>query len=253
MTNSEKYRFNDFTLDHYKEIIVEIKKNHDVISFEEADLNSKSACILRHDIDFSVQNSVKMAELENASGVRSTFFVHIHSEFYNALEKTSVEGINEIIRLGHDIGIHFDVHHHNISTKNELVEKLSFEKSVFSNYFDKKVNSFSFHNTNKWILDQKDDEYAGLKNVYSSFFLNNFSYCSDSNGYWHFDRIIDHVRKNKGNNLQLLTHPLWWGTDVESPRDKIRNYLENYKNEAYENYSMTLANGGRLNIDWNEV
>src|SRR5438270_10965132 len=55
---------------------------------------------LRHDIDFAPSYSLELAELEHAAGVRSTFFVLVDGQFYNALEREVVRQIRQIELLG---------------------------------------------------------------------------------------------------------------------------------------------------------
>src|SRR5205807_7382332 len=64
---------------------------------------------LRHDIDFAPSYSLEMAKLENAAGIRSTFFVLVDGQFYNPLQPDIISQIRQIHSLGHEIGLHFAV------------------------------------------------------------------------------------------------------------------------------------------------
>ena len=49
--------------------------------------------IWRHDIDMSVHRAYSLAKLERGLGVKSTFFILPHSEFYNFfIEKNYIYG-----------------------------------------------------------------------------------------------------------------------------------------------------------------
>ena len=52
--------------------------------------------ILRHDIDYSLDKAVALAELERELGVSSTYFVLLTSEFYNLLSKDNLSKISKI-------------------------------------------------------------------------------------------------------------------------------------------------------------
>lgn len=65
--------------------------------------------IIRHDVDMDLQEAVKMAEIENEIGIRSTFFVLLTSEYYNLLSGKNTNSVKKILELGHEIGLHFDI------------------------------------------------------------------------------------------------------------------------------------------------
>ena len=49
-----------------------------------------------------------MARIDHQHGVKSTFFFLLSSE-YNIFERDQAAVINEVIKLGHDLGLHYDV------------------------------------------------------------------------------------------------------------------------------------------------
>ena len=72
-----------FTYDAYENLISKLQKHgyqfasyYDYKSFEKS-------VIMRHDIDYSLQKSVELAEFENQLGIQSTYFILISSPFYN--------------------------------------------------------------------------------------------------------------------------------------------------------------------------
>ena len=119
--NSTKYNFKDFTLNHYKEILSSLKTSHEFISFDAVINSSKNFVLNRHDVDYSVENALKIAQIENKFDAKSTYFIMLHSEFYSFLEKKNLVLIKEINRLGHDIGLHFDSQFYNIKDKNSVL------------------------------------------------------------------------------------------------------------------------------------
>jgi len=64
--------------------------------------------ILRHDIDNSLSQAVRLAELEAEEGVRSTWFVLLRTDFYNPASRAGAEALRYIRSLGHEVGLHFD-------------------------------------------------------------------------------------------------------------------------------------------------
>jgi hypothetical protein len=247
MDNSEKYHFNDFTQSHYIEILKLAKQNYLFANYE--NFKEKEAFLIwRHDVDFSMEYAIELAKIENDLNIKSTYFLHIHSEFYNLLEYRSKKQIKQLINLGHDIGVHFDTHYYNIRSKDEIEKHLSYEKNLFIRFFEKVPVAFSFHNTNEFIISCQDEYYAELKNTYAKVFQSEIGYCSDSNGYWRFDRLYDVIKSKKYKKLQVLTHPEWWQEEVRSPKERVLNILEQRKAFTNTFYDNLMIEMGRENI-----
>ena len=247
--NSKKYKFDDFTIQHYKELIYASKQNH-LFSFYH-DFDEDRPCVFwRHDIDFSPQRALRLAKIENDIQVKSTYFIHLNSEFYNVLENSITKIIRQIINLGHEIGVHFDVKYHRISNEESIETKLYFDKKILEDIFDIKIKSFSFHNTNAFTLNCKKTQYGGLINVYSDFFIKQMKYCSDSNGYWRYERMMNVIKESQSEHLHLLTHPEWWTEDVMSPWEKIQRCCHGRADANLRYYQELLKSLNNKNIDW---
>lgn len=249
MTNKEKYYFADFTQNHYCEILQLAKHNYAFANYENFK-NKKSFIIWRHDVDFSMEYALELAKIEKSLNIESTYFLYLHSEFYNLFELRSIEIINKISKLGHNIGIHFDAHYYNIKSKKDINKYLYFEKKIFNELFNIIPKAFSFHNTNDFIMSCQDKKYVGLKNTYAKIFQTEIGYCSDSNGYWHFDRLYDVIKSKKYKKLQVLTHPTWWQEEIRSPRERIFKIIMDRKTYMYKSYEKVLHETDRMNIDW---
>ncbi len=248
--NSELYRFSDFTLSHYKEILSLLQQRHYHFASYDNFNKADRFVLLRHDIDFSPQRAFKMAELESELETPSTYFIHIHSEYYNSLEKEIYLIIQNILSLGHQIGIHFDSHFYNIQTEKDIHLRLHQESVLFAEFFKVNVKCFSFHNTNPFILSCQNDTYAGLVNSYSSYFQKELAYCSDSNGHWRYKRMYDMIRDENPERLQLLIHPEWWQETVMSPWQKIKRAVYGRADKNLSDYLQLLKSYNNRNIDW---
>ena len=211
MKNIDKYRFKDFTISNYQKIIQTAKRNNFQFSFFYEPYSSGAKHLLwRHDVEFSPFIALKMAEIEVEEGVKATYFFQLHGEFYNVLEKEISEIVYKIKALGHDIGIHFDSHYFDVTNEEDLEKYLTLDTQYFNSIFEIDIKVFSFHNTNSFILSCEKENYAGLINVYSRFFKDNFSYCADSTGYWRYERLVDVLNDSNGQKLQVLTHDAMW-------------------------------------------
>lgn len=249
--NSIQYNFSDFTHNHYTQLLLEAKKEYEFIEFSSNEINKDKKIILcRHDVDLSIHEALNMAHIENEINIKATYFLLPHSEFYNLFEKSISDKVNEIISLGHNIGLHFDPIFYNVKTKDELEFWLNFEKEFIQKIFKVQVNVFSFHNPTEEILTFDELSYAGMLNTYSKQLKNNVSYCSDSNGYWRFKRMYDIISIDKPTKLQILTHPEWWTKKIMSPKQKIYRSIEKRAEKNKIFYEDALKKYGRNLIDW---
>ena len=103
MNNSEKYFFSDFTLNHYTGILNVVKLVSEPIFYSEI-TKDKSEILWRHDVDLSLERALDLAKIEAIEGIKATYFILLHSEFYSPFEKKSAQIIRQILELGHKIG-----------------------------------------------------------------------------------------------------------------------------------------------------
>lgn len=242
--------YSDFTIDSYSKMIESAIRYYTFIDYHNLENVDKPVIINRHDIDFSVHRALFIARLEHKLNVKSTYFINPHSEYYNPLEKNISLKLLEIQHLGHELGLHFDSHFWNISSRSDLDRYLRTDKNILENGLGINVKVFSFHNTNKFTMSCKDDFYGGLINVYSSSIFKLFKYCSDSNGYWKYERMIEIVQSKKYDKLQLLTHPVWWTEEVMTPWQKIQRATFGRSKANLELYKKTLEEFGNINVGY---
>lgn len=248
MNNKDKYCFEDFTLDAYEGLLDVAKKTYTFKSFLDFDVKQRDI-IWRHDIDMSPAMALTLAKIEAKKNVKSTYFILLHSDFYNLLDIENVDIIKQIIQLGHEIGLHFDPYFYQINTEDKLDEEIVFEKNFLEKVFDIEIKVFSFHNNTPFTLSCENETYGGLINTYSKKHKT-IPYCSDSNGYWKYNRLKDVLESAKSFNLQILTHEVWWQSEVMSPKQKIKYCLENHTSMVYSNYEKSLERLKLINIDW---
>jgi len=163
--------------------------------------------LLRHDVDYYLDYAVQLAEFEHDQGVKSTYFILLHSEFYNALAPKSMEQIKKIEKLGHEIGWHVDV-------------RYTFdydERRILQDIIKGDIHSYSLHLP---TLTSKPNPYLMLscKEINSDY---DVKYISDSGKHWREGCMCNHI----GNypRLQILTHPIWWTTSNNSRAGKFEN------------------------------
>ncbi|MCM8537812.1 MAG: hypothetical protein NE334_17855 [Lentisphaeraceae bacterium] len=243
------YHFEDFTEQHYESLVKKIQKSFTPVSYEEALLITHSGNALwRHDIDFSLQRALQLAKIEAKHGITSSYFIQLSSDFYNIFEESSRIIINQIIMLGHSIGIHFDPIVNKVDDISQLEESLLFEKQILEHYFNTNISAFSFHNPTPKTLEWESHKYAGLVNTYASHFRDNWLYISDSNGYWRNQRLANFLEENTGKNIQVLTHPAWWQENAIAPRERISRCIDQRAMATHKKYDHDLDDFKRKNI-----
>jgi hypothetical protein len=166
-----------------------------------ADSKADRVLMLRHDIDYSLEMAVTLARVNAELGVTGTFFILLRGHAYNPLSATSMERVNELVLLGQRLGLH-------VSGQKDDHIRADFE------YLSSQVPLdpvFSWHNPTPQVLETYRDQEVveGLTNVYSTRFLDDALYCSDSNFGRTFDEMSEALN-GKRPKVHLLLHPINW-------------------------------------------
>jgi hypothetical protein len=97
----------DFNLGKYTQLCETIRRlPHEVMTVQQfLQAGQPKACtiILRHDVDRSLRCAVRMAELEQAQGLRSTYYLRTTPAVFHPRE------IEHLSQLGHEVGYHYEV------------------------------------------------------------------------------------------------------------------------------------------------
>jgi hypothetical protein len=245
---SKKYCFSDFTEKNYRRLLKLAQKRFEFKSFHTKSKNPH--IILRHDVDISIHRSLKLAKIEADLDIQSTYFLRLHSEYYNIFEKEIFEKIKEIIKLKHEIGLHFDVDFYSpIKSEKNLVSYLLKDKKILEYLLSRKIKVFSYHNPDiDEILKYDNNHLAGMVNVYGKNFKKKYTYCSDSNGFWRFNSLKDTILDKSINQIHVLLHPEWWQANSLSPKQRIVRCIEGKAKNNKSLYKKTLKKMSRKNI-----
>jgi hypothetical protein len=168
-------------------------------------------CLLRHDVDVSMDFALDMARQEARHGVRSTYFVMLRSPMYNLLSRRASDALREMVKLGHEIGLHFDAAYSQGEERSPQ-EWIAFEMRTLEALAGARVAAFSFHQPTSEIIARRI-EVAGAINTYHPAHLPGFKYISDSNRVWREYDPFQLLEAGFGK-IQLLFHPIWWMCDL---------------------------------------
>ena len=212
----------NFSYKHYLEVLDYAKKKYSIGTLKEFHKLQKKQkfIILRHDVDFSLDYALKLANLENKHDVRSTYFVLLHSQYYNALSNHNISIINKISELGHEIGLHYDTEFMPKSSK-KINEQILKEIAIISDIIGMKVVSIAQHNvTISPVLNP--NKIKGFMNTQDPEISKMSVYISDSVQKWRRGCMCNHIGKE--NRLQVLTHPMWWTKDSKSRKNILDDF-----------------------------
>lgn len=237
----------DFTEAAYRTLVRAARDRYAFLSFADA-ATAEAGVLWRHDIDVSVHRALALATIEREEGVRATYFVHLHSRFYNALEDAIVERLRAIVALGHEAGLHFDPNF-TPAMGADPTEAVAAEARMVERLCGVPVRVVSFHDPGAHGAVINDaDQVAGLVNTYGRSIQQRFGYGSDSNGYWRHAPLLDAVTSGRHLRLQVLTHPEWWVPEPMSPRARIARAVDGRAAYQAAKYDAALAAVGRENL-----
>ncbi len=180
--------------------------------------------LIRHDVDVSLDHAVMLAERELAWDVPATYHVMIDSPFYDVLSKRSIAAIHAIAEMGHEVGLHYD----SVARKTDAVDAETRRKDIedacriLEGIVERPVRSLSFHRPTPAVIGGPL-HLAGRVSAYASDLCQ--WYLSDSRGRWREGNPLESLGRPRGEVLQILIHPIWWGARHATPAVRLREFL----------------------------
>jgi len=202
-----------FTYDAYAQLIEHLQSKYSLISAKDYDPKSdKPTVVLRHDVDWDLESALHMARLENDYGVKSTFLVLLSCPTYNLHSDYGIDAVTELLSLGHEIGLHYDV-----SVYNKLDTNLSAcllkEVDVLERMIRKPVLSVACHNSSTLTTDPIWHVHPNNLSDFSNFDL----YVHDANRTWTTEYLKPLIEMKYNRNM-LNTHPCLWSHEYVADR-----------------------------------
>lgn len=229
-----------FNIQNYKNILKLIQlQNYNFIEaceWKKKSNSKKKIIILRHDIDFDLEYALNIAKIENKLNIKSNFFFLINDEYYNIFSPQSEKILKKILNLDHYIGLHIDPSRY---------DKINFNKNIkrdikyFENFYNLKINSYSFHKPTIYNFSQIKINFA--YHSYNKKLLKEYKYISDSSMVFDYKLLNNLV--TQGEKIHLLIHPLWWTTNsnkIDSKLNEVINKKIESLNYIFYNYKTLL-------------
>ena len=165
------------------------------------DYEPDNCVLLRHDIDFSIDDAVEMAGIERQVGVNSTYFVLLTTSFYNSLSSSSRALIGKLHSLGSKIGLHFDP-----TAYDHVDTGFALEKETFEKVFELPLRIVSLHRPRDFLLEN-NRQLEGVRHTYEDEFFRSMSYISDSGGSFRFEEPLRSAAFEARKTIHLKSAP----------------------------------------------
>jgi len=223
----------EFSLEGYRQLLTAfMDEGYTFCGYEEIDSRLKERrpfVVLRHDIDISLRPALEIARAEYEQGVQAVYFVLLRSPFYNALSQANLEIMSQIRGYGHQIATHVDLTLYD----NDCAKALT-EIELFARCFpDINTELLTLHSPYELHRIPVND-IPELDKVYGSAVRGEVAYISDSTGRWRYGQPLESEAFKARKPIQLLTHPVWWIQEGETPGQKLERWL-------YADYGINRA------------
>jgi len=224
-----------FSYNEYRNIIKLIQQFLPIIDFADVNANTDKFCVIRHDIEFSIDRAAKLAEVENELGISTTYTVQLRNNTYNALSEKNIELVHYIKSLGHCIALHQNPPY---MSERRLTEYVLKDIETLEHYYGFEIDRYAFHRPKQEQLAMYLN-IPGKINCYGKKYFHyfqgerpdvNVTYLADSNHQWKYDHPIE-IDFNSISKLQLNTHPFSW---TENGYENYGNFLSLIKERNNE-------------------
>ncbi|MDC3029322.1 hypothetical protein OA189_03200, partial [Prochlorococcus sp. AH-716-P20] len=238
----------EFTYKKYEETLLNaIKENYLITSSQNfIDLiNTKSMpkkyIVLRHDCERDLYKAYNLAQIEESIGIKSTYFLRTHSEWYNLFQPEEWKLVLKIINLGHEIGLHYEPKFYE-EINIDFIEGLKKDLMILNQFYP--VNSVSAHQPLLYPPQKEDFTDLKLIDMYTNSNYKNIPYFSDS-GMQFREFSLEEVISNQ-ISCQFLIHPdFWnnkkldWHTNYSNRVNQVIEKLKSFKKfeeKVYDDY-----------------
>lgn len=187
--------FNEFNIQHYKQICKTISESDFNIYtlrkyFEEKPRDN--FIILRHDVDYNIDDALKIAEIELCFGIESTYYIRLN-------KKSTHKKLKRLHKMVAEIGLHYDAlarTNFNLGRSLQIFkEQLDYLNTITD------VKTISAHGSstnsikNSMLIDNLELSELGLYgDAILSVKFDNIAYYSDAGRTWN-------IAKNKINDF----------------------------------------------------
>jgi hypothetical protein len=206
-----------FTFDYYRHVLQRVAElGYRVSSFERYQASAPRTVIMRHDVDYTLNGVLQLAEIERSLGVTATYLFRVHAHEYNLFSPHAFMLVRRLLESGHEIGLHTEAMNVGRAWGVDPGGLLAKEKILLELIIDRPVRTTSEHRDishtvhgTRYLHEVLDPHSAGFVNfAMAPAFFRDMKYLSDSNGVWREGDLLAHIGKHP--RFQVLIHPDWW-------------------------------------------
>jgi hypothetical protein len=216
---------NQFSIDYYDKIIKKgIELGYKFVTLDEfvsLGCPKRKHCILRHDLDKKPQTLEKMLLTEYQNNVKSSIFVRVTANDYNAFSYPVLRVLKKYEDLGFEIGLHTSCVEYSEINNLEPEEVLSFEHKSLNSFFN--IRSVAPHRDMNYAYNSLpflQKNWNSLKKIgfdyqaYDDIIIENTLYVNEGvNPHLCWRNLTPEEAFKTENSVYILTHNHWWYLD----------------------------------------
>ena len=218
-----------------KNLLKIIKKSNYRLKVEES-FNYKKGLIIRHDVDWSIDDAYNFFLIEDDNEIKSTYYFRVSTDLYNIQSNKNKKILREIFNKNFEVGLHFDS---SIYKKKDIKKNLIKEIDIIENIIGSKVNSYSDHMPRAHGI--KKINLKGYKYAYDRIIFNKKFYISDSR----FEYIKDLnklISKSNIRKIYFLSHPEYYFNKKRSYNLISKRIIKFFEKQLINELSMNNSN-----------
>ena len=221
-----------FCYDSLLRFFAHLKTTAPLVQFHDAD--GTHGILLRHDIDFDILPAYRLACLEYDANVESTFFVMMTNQFYNPLSVRNSLMLREMVRMGFEIGLHFDPAICSYESHDALTDRL--EREVLALEFALELERYEVQSVS---LHQPGNGgvfpvFKGFRNAYDPTFFSHDTYLSDSCRTFRGKEPYEFVKQASGRMVQVVLHPVYYSEYGQDYKGLLDHYIADIRQSSRE-------------------
>jgi len=231
-------RAHDFTLEKYGDLCdalfnsgYSILTVHDYLTkCQDSQYPIPKCAIMRHDVDRKIDNTLRMAKLEHAREIRSTYYFRYPYTF-------KPEIINQIRDFDHEIGYHYEVLAKAKGDYKKAIQLFEQELQVMREFYE--ISTICMHGSPLSRFDNRDlwkhydfKDFGIVGEAYLS--MKTLQYYSDTGRNWNArysirdqmisgflekrpettDELLETIQTKQENQIYISTHPERWANNL---------------------------------------
>ncbi len=181
---------------------------------------------LRHDIKIALHCALPLAEIEQEYNLPATYMIRADSPLYSLSARDARVHLLELLQMGHEIGLHFDLPsaEHQSKSFSRIIElRIRVARERIEQIICRPVRTISlqrqlplFFNGPLMLEKLVNADAQELRQWY----------ISDAGGEWREGEPLATITNPRSHLLQLILHPAWWGYTNLSAQQRLQELFD---------------------------